>query len=212
MRIFAAKSQYALLAVGLAAAIPRLIVLAVERGSILSAYTEKSDDFARTFVASGTFGFIPGVPSADTQPLYGYFLIPLYWLFGRHWLVVGLAQIAVATATALLVYAIACRLVPRLAALAAIVATLNPYLIWHDVHVNREITDQIVLAGIVLATLLAAERRSTATRVARTRDARTSWSTISRFTWTSCQIRYGFSVAMIAASAARRGTTSRPIP
>ena len=102
------RSAWALVAA--AAVVPRLAVLLVERGNILTAYTEKSDDFARTFVASGTFGFIPGVPSASTQPLYGYFLIPLYWIFGRHWLVVGIAQIGLAAVTALLVYAIGRRL------------------------------------------------------------------------------------------------------
>src|SRR3954454_11862590 len=105
--------------VAAAAVGPRLIVLLVERGNILSAYTEKSDTFAQTFVKTGTFGFIPGVPSASTQPLYGYFLIPIYWIFGRHWLAVGLAQIAVATGTALLVYAIGERVAPRFAAPAA---------------------------------------------------------------------------------------------
>jgi 4-amino-4-deoxy-L-arabinose transferase-like glycosyltransferase len=161
MRIFAAKGVRApVVVVVLAAALPRLIVLAAERGRILSAYTEKSDDFARTFVASGTFGFIPGHPSAYTQPLYGFFLIPLYWIFGRHWLVVGLAQIAIAVGTALVVWAIGRRITtPGLAVLAAVVATLNPYLIWHDVHVNREITDQLALAALVLTALLAAERR-----------------------------------------------------
>lgn len=158
--IVAAKRNSAAIVVVLAAALPRLVVLAAERGNILSAYTEKSDDFARTFVASGTFGFIPGHPSAYTQPLYGFFLIPLYWIFGRHWVVVGVAQTAVAVGTALIVYGIARRVAPRIAAPAAIVATLNPYLIWHDVHVNREITDQIVLAGVVLTTLLAVDRRS----------------------------------------------------
>ena len=44
--------------------------------------------------------------------------------------------------------------------IAAVVATLNPYLVWHDVHVNREILDQLVGVGFVLATLLAVERRS----------------------------------------------------
>jgi 4-amino-4-deoxy-L-arabinose transferase-like glycosyltransferase len=159
VRILAATRRAPLL-VALAAVLPRLVVLLVERGNILSAYTEKSDTFAATFVKSGTFGFIPGVPSANTQPLYGYFLIPLYWIFGRHWLVVGLAQIAVAAVTALLVYAIGRRVLPRYAALAAIVATLNPYLIWHDVHVNREILDQAVLAGLVLAAIVAVARRS----------------------------------------------------
>ena len=161
MRIFATR-RAAVVAVAAAAILPRLVVLLAERGSILSTYTEKSDTFAETYVKTGTFGFIPGIPSANTQPLYGYFLIPFYWLFGRHWLVVGLAQIAVATATALLVYAIGLRVLPRFAALAAIVATLNPYLVWHDVHVNREIVDQVVLAGLVLAIIVAVARRSLA--------------------------------------------------
>ena len=160
MRIFAAKPNRAVTAVVLASALPRLAVLLEQRNAILTSYTEKSDTFAQTFVSSGTFGFIAGHPSADTQPLYGYFLIPLYWIFGRHWLVVGLAQTAVAVGTALLVYAIARRVVPRFAALAAVVATLNPYLIWHDMHVNREICDQLVLAAFVLTTLIAIDRRS----------------------------------------------------
>ncbi len=160
MRIFAANRVPAWLVVVLAAVLPRLAVLAAERGNILSAYTEKSDDFARTFVASGTFGFIPNHPSAYTQPLYSFFLIPLYWIFGRTWLVVGLAQTAVAAGTAVLVLLIGRRVAPRFAVLAAVVATLNPYLIWHDVHVNREIVDQFVLAAIVLTTLVTVERRS----------------------------------------------------
>jgi hypothetical protein len=78
--------------VAAAAVLPRLAVLLYERERILTKFTEKSDDFAQTFVHHGTFGFLPGEPSAYTQPLYGFFLVPLYWLFGRHWIVVGLAQ------------------------------------------------------------------------------------------------------------------------
>jgi hypothetical protein len=162
MRIFAPKQSTALVAVIAASVLPRLAVLALERESILTAYTEKSDDFARTFVASGTFGFVAGHPSASTQPLYGFFLIPLYWILGRSWEVVGLAQIGLAAATAVLVYFASRLVVPRLALLVAVVATLNPYLIWHDVHVNREITDQVVLAAIVLVSLIAVRRRSLA--------------------------------------------------
>jgi 4-amino-4-deoxy-L-arabinose transferase-like glycosyltransferase len=160
VRIFAASNKWAVPIVAAAAALPRLIVLAAERGSILTAYTEKSDRFARTFVASGTYGFAPGHPSALTQPLYGFFLVPIYWVFGRNWESVGLAQVLMATATALTVFAIARRVAPRFAVLAAVVATWNPYLIWHDVHVNREIVDQLVLALIVLTVLIAVERRS----------------------------------------------------
>jgi 4-amino-4-deoxy-L-arabinose transferase-like glycosyltransferase len=155
-------SRRTLYAVAAAAAIvPRLAVLLHERSKIVDAFTEKSDRFALTFVHHGTFGYIPGEPSAYTQPLYGWFLIPVYWIFGRSWESVGLAQILVAAGTALLVLEIGRRfLSPRAALVAALLATLNPYLVWHDVHVNREILDQLLAAAIVLVTLLAAERRS----------------------------------------------------
>jgi hypothetical protein len=147
------------LLVAAAAVIPRLAVLLHEQGAILANNTEKSDTFATTFVHTGTFGFVPGLPSADTQPLYGWFLIPLYWIFGRSWETVGLAQIAVAVCTALLVYEIGRRfLSPRAGVVGALAATLNPYLVWHDVHVNREILDQLLAAALVLLTLLVARR------------------------------------------------------
>jgi len=112
--------------VAAAAVLPRLAVLLYERNRILTRFTEKSDDFAQTFVHHGTFGYLPGEPSAYTQPLYGFFLVPLYWILGRHWLVVGLAQTAVALAVALLVYAIGRRVLSRRAGVvAALVSTLS---------------------------------------------------------------------------------------
>jgi 4-amino-4-deoxy-L-arabinose transferase-like glycosyltransferase len=147
--------------IALAAVAPRLAILLHERGRILTAFTDKSDDFAQTFVHHGTFGFIPGEPSAYTQPLYGFFLIPIYWIFGRNWWAVGGAQVAVATLTALLVFAIGTRVLShRAATIAAILSTLNPYLVWHDVHLNREVLDQLVAAALILCTLVAADRRS----------------------------------------------------
>src|SRR5881227_3954125 len=113
------------LLVAAAAILPRLAVLLHERGTITAAYVDKGDVFARTLIAHGTYGFIPGRPSAYTQPLSGWFLIPLYWIFARSWVVVGLAQIAVAVVTALLVYEIGRRFVSRRAGfVAAAVATL----------------------------------------------------------------------------------------
>jgi 4-amino-4-deoxy-L-arabinose transferase-like glycosyltransferase len=141
------------------AALPRLVVLLVERGDILTSGTDKADDFARTFVASGTYGFVAGHPSAYTQPLYGFFLVPIYWIFGRHWEIVGIAQIAVAVGTALLVYEIGRRVVSSTAGvIAAVLATVHPYLVWHDVHLNREILDQFLAAAIVLLTLVLTSR------------------------------------------------------
>jgi 4-amino-4-deoxy-L-arabinose transferase-like glycosyltransferase len=141
------------------AALPRLVVLLVERGDILTSGTDKADDFAQTFVHSGTYGFVAGHPSAYTQPLYGFFLVPIYWIFGRHWEIVGIAQIAVAVGTALLVYEIGRRVVSSTAGvIAAVLATVHPYLVWHDVHLNREILDQFLAAAIVLLTLVLTSR------------------------------------------------------
>lgn len=151
---------YAVLAVACAA--PRLGILLHERGAIVAGYAEKSDIFAQTFVHNGTYGFLPGEPSAYTQPLYGWFLVPVYWIFGRHWLSIGLAQLVLAIVTAWLVYEIGRRLFNsgRVALLAAAIATLHPYLAWHDMHVNREIVDQVCAAALVLLTLKTAERPS----------------------------------------------------
>jgi hypothetical protein len=143
------------------AALPRLAVLLYERGDVTAAFVDKGDDFARTFLATGTYGFIPGIPSAYTQPLYGFFLVPLYWVFERSWVTVGLAHAAVAVATAWLVYEIGRRVVsPAAGLVAASLATLHPYLVWHDMHMNREILDHFLAAAVVLLTLVVADRRS----------------------------------------------------
>jgi 4-amino-4-deoxy-L-arabinose transferase-like glycosyltransferase len=149
--------------IALAVALPRLVVLVEQRGAILVPFTfgEKSDDIARTYLASGTFGFIPGHPSAYTQPLYSFFLIPLYWSLGRSWEVVGGAQVLVAIATSLIVYEIGRRWLPAWASVvAALLVSLHPYSLWHDVHVNREILDGLLAAGIFALSLALLERRS----------------------------------------------------
>jgi hypothetical protein len=141
------------------AVVPRLVVLLHERGDITAAYVDKGDDFARTFLASGTYGFLPGTPSAYTQPLYGFFLVPLYWAVDRSWLTVGLAQIVVSALTALLVFELGRRYVSAPAGLLASgVATLHPYLVWHDVHMNREILDQLLAVAVALLALALAKR------------------------------------------------------
>ena len=145
-------------ALAVAAGLPRLAALLYEREEILAAYTDKSDDFAVIFLEHGTYGFIPGIPSAYTQPLYGFFLVPIYWV-ERSWVTVGAAHIAVAIGTAWLVYVIGIRVASRGIALGgALLATLHPYLVWHDIHLNREILDGLLAAALVLVALIAAER------------------------------------------------------
>src|SRR4029453_4151468 len=89
------KRSTAAVLVVVAAAVPRLIGLMHERDTILTEFVDKSDRFATTLVDNGTFGFLPGVPSAYTQPLYGWFLAGIYFPFGRSWLAVGVAQVVV---------------------------------------------------------------------------------------------------------------------
>ena len=144
-----------------AAALPRLLVLARERDTILEHFVDKSDRFATTLVDHGTFGFLAGVPSAYTQPLYGWFLTAIYLPFGRSWLAVGIAQVVVAVATALVVLEIGSRLrSPGVGLVAALITTLHPYVVWHDVHLNRELLDGFVLTVLTLCALAAYERRS----------------------------------------------------
>jgi hypothetical protein len=155
------KRSTGALIVVVAAALPRLLVLVRERETILEEFVDKSDRFATTLVDHGTFGFLAGVPSAYTQPLYGWFLAGLYYPFGRSWLAVGIAQVVVAVATALVVFEIGSRLRSTAVGLvAALIATLHPYVVWHDVHLNREVLDGLVLAVLALCALAAYERRS----------------------------------------------------
>jgi hypothetical protein len=156
----ATDPRLAYLVVATASILPRLVVLLTQRGAITAAYVDKGSIFARTFVDHGTYGFIPGHPSAYTQPLYGFFLIPPYWAFGTSWVVVGAVHLLVAVATALLVYELGRRVVSPLGGLlAALATTLHPYLIWHDMHMNREILDHFLAAAVVLTVLVAADRR-----------------------------------------------------
>ena len=155
------KRSTAAVLVVVAAAVPRLVALMHERHTILTEFVDKSDRFATTLVDHGTFGFLPGVPSAYTQPLYGWFLAGIYLPFGRSWLAVGIAQVVVAVATALVVLEIGARLRSvGVGLVAALITTLHPYVIWHDIHLNRELLDGFLLAVLALTALAAYERRS----------------------------------------------------
>jgi 4-amino-4-deoxy-L-arabinose transferase-like glycosyltransferase len=141
-------------------ALPRLAIVLHERAAILE-NMEKSSTIAQVYLRTGTFGYVPGHPTAYTQPLYGWFLIGVYWLDGERWWSLGLIQTLVAVATALLVLEVGRRVLGlRYGVLASLVTTLQPYLVWHDVHGNREILDQLLGAAMFLLVLLASNRRS----------------------------------------------------
>jgi hypothetical protein len=71
------------------------------------------------------------------------------------------AQLLVAVCTSLVVFETGRRFLSmRIGVLGACLATLQPYLIWHDLHGNREILDQLLGAAMFGLTLLVAERRT----------------------------------------------------
>src|SRR5207248_2576469 len=121
------RLPYALVAA--AAILPRLGVLVHERGTITAAYVDKGDVFARTFLANGTYGFIPGRPSAYTQPLYGWFLIPLYWIFERSWVVVGNVRLVLLPLVVGAFVLVARRPVLVVATLAAAAVVVTPWVV-----------------------------------------------------------------------------------
>ena len=152
------RRTYAVVAA--ACALPRLAVLLHERAGVLANF-EKSDLLAQMYLKTGTFGYVPGHPSAYTQPLYGWFLVVLFWVAGFHWWSVGVAQTLVAIGTSVTVFEIGRRFISaRIGLIAAVIATVHPYLVWHDIHGNREILDQLLGAAMFGLTLLLASRPS----------------------------------------------------
>jgi 4-amino-4-deoxy-L-arabinose transferase-like glycosyltransferase len=142
-----------------ACALPRLGVLLHERRALLENF-EKSHTLASMYLRTGTFGYLPGHPTAYTQPLYGWFLIVVFWIAGFHWWSVGTVQLLIAVATALTVFEIGRRfLSARVGLMAAVISTLQPYLVWHDLHGNREILDQLLGAAMFGLTLLVGGHR-----------------------------------------------------
>ena len=174
-----------------ACALPRLAALLHERAAVLS-NLEKSSEIAHGVPArrerSAT---CPGEPSAYTQPVYGWFLVAVYWI-ARAPLVVarprpdpgrGRDRRCSSTRSAGASSRRASALV------AAVIATLQPYLIWHDIHGNREILDQLLGAARVPARAAGGRRhRSRATIaalgvVAGSPSSRTRASSCCRCSW-----------------------------
>ena len=75
--------------------------------------------------------------------------------------------------TTLVVWQIGRRwLTPGAGLVAGLLVALHPYLVWHDVHMNREILDHLLAACIVYLTLHCAERSTPAARARTRRRAR----------------------------------------
>ena len=147
-----------LLAVLLLAFALRAGVVFIFRDSILI-YTEAAEQFAINFVNGKGFGLIEGLPSSYRPPMYAFFLIIVYGIFGRSALSVGLSQAMVGTGTCFLVYMIGRKIFNhRVGLVAALLVGIYPYLVYHDVHVNRTVVITFLLAAAILLILKVGER------------------------------------------------------
>ena len=128
--------RHPFIVLAVAAGAPRLARALRARGDSRRVHGQERR-FAPRFLESGTYGFIPGIPSAYTQPLYGCFLPPLFRSIApgdrrsgphrsRH-------------RDGVVVFGIGRRIAsPGVGLGGALLATLHPYLVWHDVHLKRE--------------------------------------------------------------------------
>ena len=143
----------------LATALPRLAALLHERGAILASFTDKGDNFAQTYPRDRDVRLHPGpsvrVHAAALRLVPDPALLDLRPPLGGRRARADLRR----GRTTLIVWQIGKRwLTPTIGLLAGSLVALHPYLVWHDVHMNREILDHFVAAATVYLTLHAAER------------------------------------------------------
>jgi len=149
-----------LIAILLLALGARLSVVFIFSHTILGSRVEKSHIIAENFVEGKGFSRINEAYSeaygneqvlyAHGRPFYGFFLVMIYTLFGISWWTVGISQGLLSTFNVFLTYLVGRRLYGRKAGyLAAFFMGLYPYIIFHDVHVNRTVlaTTFVLLAA-----------------------------------------------------------------
>ena len=107
--------------------------------------SEAYDIYALNLLASGVYGREAGLPDSTLPPLYSALLALLYGVFGRNYLVVGLAHVLIDLLSIALLYDITRRLFARgmlsvhrdwIAALSALFFALYPYLIFQNLTLN----------------------------------------------------------------------------
>jgi len=139
----------------------RLSVVFIFPDTILGSRVEKSHHIAKNFVEGKGFSRINEAYSeaygkeqvlyAHGRPFYGFFLVMIYTLFGISGWAVGISQGLLSTFNVFLTYLIGHRLYGQQAGyLAATFMSFYPYIVFHDVHVNRTVlaTTFVLLAAL----------------------------------------------------------------
>ncbi len=111
-----------------------------EPGAVIHG-SEAYDQYALNLLETGVYGREAGEPDSILPPLYSYILAPIYGIFGRDYIAVGLVHILFDLASIALLYDIARRLLLKgafapfsewIGALAALFFALYPYLIFQN--------------------------------------------------------------------------------
>jgi len=146
-----------LIAILLLALSARFSVVFIFSDTILGARVEKSHTIAKNFLEGKGLSFVNETYSSEQvlyahgRPFYAFYLVFIYSLFGMTWWAVGISQGLLSTFNVFLTYLIGRRLYGQQAGyLAATFMSLYPYIVFHDVHVNRTVlaTTFVLLAAL----------------------------------------------------------------
>ncbi|MHB8630270.1 MAG: ArnT family glycosyltransferase [Aggregatilineales bacterium] len=121
------------------------------------------DIYARNLLATGVYGYTPGVPDATIPPLYSYALALVYAVFGRGYWQVGLFHTALDMLSIALLYQISKRLMPNgetVGLLAGALYALYPYLVFQNLTLIDTPIFMTLLYASVLALALLRERET----------------------------------------------------
>lgn len=111
---------------------------------------DAGDIFAVNFLSGKGFGLREGIPSSYRPPLQGFFLIGVYFLFGRSNWSVGLSHAVVSSLVPLLTYLIARRVSCRATAVvAAFLTAIYPYFVYHDIHGSKAPLTTVMLLSMM---------------------------------------------------------------
>jgi 4-amino-4-deoxy-L-arabinose transferase-like glycosyltransferase len=123
--------------------------------------SESFDVYARNLLATGVYGFQPGLPDATLPPLYSLALAGVYSLFGRGYWQVGLFHIALDALSILFLYHIGRLLFRRgalIGGLAALFTAGYPYLVFQNLTLIDTPFFMTLLYAFLLLVILLRER------------------------------------------------------
>lgn len=122
------------------------------------------DIYARNLLATGVYGYVPGVPDATIPPLYSYAVAAVYAIFGRGYIQIAVFHIALDVLSIAMLYGIGRRLFgsagrgEAVGLIAGVFYALYPYLIFQNLTLIDTPLFMTLLHAFVFFAVLLRER------------------------------------------------------